>query len=250
MKGLLPRARIKSPICRSLLSLIKTRKQFFKARAILIIRTQSILVMHGYESKNGLLKTKSAFEKHILSLSWDDETELQLQLICQQIDQISYSIKILDKEISNLSKNLLGYENIMSISGIGPLSASIILSTIDGIENFSHPRKLASYFGIVPKVRESNCVSRGRGITKNGSKLARATLVQSARIAIRYSPYLKEYYERIKKRGGSKKAIVACAHKYLTIIYETLRNDWIFEDFSKYQYRVNKDLSAAKLKSK
>ncbi|MCK4628955.1 MAG: hypothetical protein KAT56_08115 [Sedimentisphaerales bacterium] len=43
-----------------------------------------------------------------------------------------------------------------------------------------------------------------------------------------------EYYDRIKKHRGSGKAIIATARKLLGIIYNTLKNDWVFEDFPNF----------------
>ena len=57
--------------------------------------------------------------------------------------------------------------------------------------------------------------------------------MQCALIAQRYSPYLKNYYERKKSRGTGK-AIIARARKFLGIIYRTLRNKWVFADFPNF----------------
>jgi hypothetical protein len=68
-----------------------------------------------------------------------------------------------------------------------------------------------------------------------GNKIARTALVQSTLIAIRYSPYLRRFYDKLKVKKGSGKAIIATSRKMLGIIYLTLKNKWVFEDFSKFQ---------------
>jgi len=73
----------------------------------------------------------------------------------------------------------------------------------------------------------------GRQFLIQAPKLGRTTLVQCAWIAQRYSPYLKNYYERKKSRGTGK-AIIALARKLLGIIYRTLKNRWVFEDFPNF----------------
>ena len=50
----------------------------------------------------------------------------------------------------------------------------------------------------------------------------------------RYSPYLKQCYERIKQRRGGGKAKVALARKLVKIVYDTLKNDWVFADFPSF----------------
>ena len=52
----------------------------------------------------------------------------------------------------------------------------------------------------------------------------------------RYSPNLKNYYERKKSRGTGK-AIIARARKFLGIVYQTLKNKWVFEDFPTSYWR-------------
>ncbi len=63
--------------------------------------------------------------------------------------------------------------------------------------------------------------------------------VQCTLIAIRYSGYLNRYYQRIKERRGFGKAIIATARKLLAIIYDTLKNGWVFDDFAEFKIKQN-----------
>jgi hypothetical protein len=87
---------------------------------------------------------------------------------------------------------------------------------------------------IVPRVSQSNETDNRGRITKRGNRLLRSTLVQCTLVAVRYSPYLKSFYNRIKDRRGTGKAIIATARKLLTIIYDTLKNGWVFSDFTTF----------------
>ena len=121
-------------------------------------------------------------------------------------------------------------------AGVGATleAAAILLAVIGDVADFESEEKLGSYFGIVPRVANSNeTVQHGR-ITKRGSKLGRTTLVQCTLVAKRYSPYLSRFYERVKARKGGGKAIIATARKFLGIIYRTLKNNWVFEDFPNF----------------
>ena len=155
-------------------------------------------------------------------------------MIFVRIESLSCGIKRLDDEIAAPGKEFAGFENLVSIKGIGEKSAALLLAVIGAVEDFPDENKLASYFGIVPRVANSaETVNHGR-ITKRGSRLGRTTLVQCTLVAIRYSPYLKSYYERLKARRGSGKAIIAAARKFLGIIYHTLKNNWVFADFPNF----------------
>ncbi len=63
----------------------------------------------------------------------------------------------------------------------------------------------------------------------------RTTLVQCTLVAVRYSGYLNAFYQRLKAKKGFGKAIIATARKLLKIIYDTLRNGWIFENFAEFK---------------
>jgi hypothetical protein len=69
-----------------------------------------------------------------------------------------------------------------------------------------HP-KLAAYFGIVPRVSNSNETERSARTTNAG--LSSAEPFQCALMAQRYIPYLQTYYEKMKSRRGHGEAIVA-----------------------------------------
>jgi hypothetical protein len=59
--------------------------------------------------------------------------------------------------------------------------------------------------------------------------------VQRALVAKRYSPYLSQFYEPIKSRRGSDKAIIALAKKFLGISYNTLKDGCVFADFLNFE---------------
>ena len=232
-KDMLPEARMKSKEKAQLHSLAGTRDKLVKQRTALINKIHNVLINHGTKYKKESLST----EKHlkiVLSFSWDEIVRVELEVLADQIRSLNKSIKRLDEQISERGKNLKGHENLSSIKGIGERSATVLLSVIDDVNDFADEDKLAAYFGIVPRVSDSNMTVRHGRITKNGSKIGRTTLVQCTLAAKRYSPYLRRYYERIERHRGSGKAIIATARKFLGIIYQTLKNDWIFEDFPNF----------------
>ncbi len=155
-------------------------------------------------------------------------------MLVTQIRSLSVSIKGLDKKLVEIGSRLKGHKNLTSIKGIGERSAAILLSAIGDINDFADEGKLSAYFGIVPRVSNSNETQRSGRITKRGTKIGRTTLVQCTLVAIRYSDYLRRFYEKIKRKKGSGKAIIATARKLLGIIYNTLKNDWVFEDFGNF----------------
>jgi transposase len=95
-----------------------------------------------------------------------------------------------------------------------------------------------SYLGLVPRVDQSNAVVKYGAITKRGNTLGRTAPVQCSLIAIRFSPYLRAFYDKIKTAKGSGKAIIATSRKLLGIVYQTLKNDCFFEDSPAFAIRA------------
>jgi transposase len=158
----------------------------------------------------------------------------ELRVLAGQIRSLNQSITELEGLIEAEGPKLTGHENLMSIKGIGPVSAAVLLSVIGDIRDFSDPGRLAAYLGLVPRVTNSNETERSGHITKQGNKLARTALVQCALIAKRYSSYLQKFYLRIQHRRGGGKANIALARKFLGVIYYTLKNNWVFDDFPNF----------------
>jgi transposase len=232
-KDLLPEVRMKDRTRAQLASLTQTRDTLVKLRTSLKNKVNNILSAHGINLEKEALSSEKKLQE-ILAMRFDPMVRIELEVIVEEIRSLNERIAKLEKTIADEGSKLEGHKNLTSIKGIGPLSGSILLSVIGDINDFGDEGKLAAYFGIVPRVSNSNETERSGRITKRGSKLGRTALVQCALIAQRYSPYLKRYYEHVKARRGTGKAIIALARKLLGIIYRTLKNDWVFKDFPNF----------------
>ena len=131
-------------------------------------------------------------------------------------------------------QKLEGHKNLTSIKGIGKLTGSILLASLAISATSPTKANWPLTSGSCRACRTRTKPSTAGGITKRGTKLGRTALMQCALIAQRYSPYLKTYYEKTKARRGTGKAIIALARKLLGIIYRTLKNNWVFEDFPNF----------------
>ena len=146
---------------------------------------------------------------------------LELKIIIDQIRSLNKSIAELEETIGKQGQKLEGHKNLTSIKGIGGLSGGILLSIIGDVGDFADEGKLAAYFGIVPRVSNSNETEHSRRITKRGTKLGRTTLIQCALIAQRYSPYLK-----LTKSLGRWRRITPAFRKSAVFARHDSRLDW------------------------
>ncbi|OFW26672.1 MAG: hypothetical protein A3H27_14145 [Acidobacteria bacterium RIFCSPLOWO2_02_FULL_59_13] len=232
-EDLLPEVRRKSAQESELAQLARARDQLVKMRTMLKNQVHGLLSSYGVVlEKKRLASRKQRTALHRRPLP--PLADVQRRVLLGQIEALEASIAELERALAEAAPALPGYLNLLSIKGIGSLSAAILLSAIGPIQDFPDPGKLTAYFGLAPRVEQSNQTEHHGRITRRGNQLARTTLVQCALVAKRYSPFLRRFYERIQRRRGTGKAIVATARKLLTIVYYTLKNNWVFSDFAHF----------------
>jgi transposase len=237
-KDMLPETRLKTKPEGELASLVQTRDLLVKQRTRLLNKIHALYNRHGIKLKKEGLASK----KRLMALGGDPFSALEqveLEIVRDQALSLTAALVRIDAEIEGAAKDMDGFEGLTSIKGVGARSAAVFLSGLGNMADFETPDKLAAYVGIVPRVSQSNETDNRGRITKAGNRLVRTTLVQCTLIAVRYSPYLRDYYQRLKERRGSGKAIIATARKLLTIIYNTLKNHWVFDDFTTFSIREN-----------
>ena len=233
-EDLLPEVLMKGKQHAELAGLTQTRDALVKQHTALKNKVNNLLSSRGVNLKKESMASGKGL-RQVLGMKFAPLMEIELEVLVEQIRVINTSVAKLENTIKEEGAKLPGHKNLKSIKGIGDLGATILLSVIGDVNDFASEGKLAAYFGIVPRVSNSNETERSGRITKRGTKLGRTTLVQCALIAKRYSPYLARFYERIKFRCGTGKAIIALAKKFLGIIYNTLKEDWVFVDFPNFE---------------
>lgn len=237
-RDMLPETRLRSAAEAELASLVHTRDVLVKQRTMLINKIHALHTCHGWKLKKESLASRKRLRGMGLSRFTPLE-QVELGALRDQALSLSETLARLDREIEKAASGLKGFEEISSIKGIGPCSAAIQLAGIGNVDDFESADKLAAYFGIVPRVSQSNDTDNRGRTTKRGDKLVRTTLVQCTLIAKRYSGYLNAFFERIKARRGSGKAIIATARKLLSGIYDILKNGSVFEDFPQLKIKEN-----------
>jgi transposase len=158
------------------------------------------------------MKTSSgqdAFSNLIRSFEYHREQILILSR------QIRIRVREYDKELYNLLK---------TISGIGPLTSSALITEIGDINRFPHINQLSSFVGLVPRVKQSGETSYNTGITFRCNEYLRTLLIESSWQAIRLDPALMQYYHHHIVNNKGQKVIVKVARKLLNRIRYVMKN--------------------------
>ena len=201
-KNLLPEVRMKHKDLAQLASLTQTRDTLVKQRSALKNKVNNILSARGLNlAKEVLCSEKKLAE--VLELSFDEIVRTELRLIVEQIRSPDKSIAELEKTIGEESANRKATKSVKHQRNRQDYGRDSTERDRD-VNDFADDGRLASYFGIVPRVSNSNETERSGRIHKRGTKLERTALVQSALIAANYSPYLKRCYEQVEGAAGSR----------------------------------------------
>ncbi|MDF1618818.1 IS110 family transposase [Petrocella sp. FN5] len=170
-----------------------------------------------------LKKKSDSVIESIEGYQMTDSQKYRMHLIRTHLDYITSAINDIDTKLDSL---IAPYENavqlLCTIPGIKRNSAITIISEIGtDMSQFSSSKRLCCWAGLTPGNNESAGKKKSVRITRAGVYLKPA-LVQCAHAAVKStdSPYYKQKYERIMKRRGKKRAIIAIARMILTAIYQ------------------------------
>jgi transposase len=137
----------------------------------------------------------------------------------EQMVSLSRQVRIRIREYDNELYSLL-----KSISGIGPLTSSALMTEIGDINRFPHIDHLSSFVGFIPRVRESGETIHTGGITFRCNAFLRTLLIEASWQAIRMDPALMQYYHKHLVNNKGHKVIIKVARKLLNRIRYVMKN--------------------------
>jgi len=210
-----------------------------------ILRHRSRLVRDATRMKNRihmlLMKNncQSPFSDlfGIQGLSYLKEIDLpdyhrqQLETYLWLYQKLKEQIEPLTKRIHGLAKKNHTAQLLMTIPGIGPITAMFIVAEVDDISRFRSYRNLASYAGLVPSLDASAGKEKKGRITKQGSVYLRTAMVEAAQAVARMKNCrLNIFFRRRIVKSGYQKAIVATAHKMLQFAFYVMKNQTPYQE--------------------
>ena len=176
-----------------------------------------------------------------------NEQKLRMNTIRSHLTYIENSIKYLDDTIDSM---VTPYEPLITlmctIPGIERKSAITVISEIGNeVSLFGSSKRLCSWAGLTPGSNESAGKKKSVRISRAGVYLKPA-LVEIAHSAVRStkSPYYKNKYEKLVKRRGKKRAIIAIARMILTAIYNMLSTGEVWNPCDLFKIDMPDELKA------
>lgn len=111
---------------------------------------------------------------------------------------------------------------LVQLPGLGVLSVMRVLAAIGEISRFPSAKHLVGYAGLGASVHQSGETNHGGRITKEGRSDLRGVMGEAAWVAVEHHPHWKAQFERLRRRIGKQKAIVAIARKLLVVVWHGL----------------------------
>jgi transposase len=141
----------------------------------------------------------------------------------RRLDVAGDELRLVEGELAKRALASEDSRRLMTIPGVDLAVAISLVAAIGDITRFPSPRKLTSYLGLDPNVRQSGAQPARHGrISKKGRAQARGMLIEAAWACAKTPGPLRAFYQRVRARRGAQIAAVACARKLAVLCWQLL----------------------------
>jgi len=189
---------------------------------------KSLLTLYGITYESTSSNWSGRFISWLENLSFHYPSGKQtLSALLSELKYYRHAIAQLTMQIRNLSRqehyrNLVG--SLVSIPGIGMITAMVLLTEIVDINRFRTLDQLSSYVGLIPGEDSSGDKEKHTGLTYRRNAYLRVLLVESSWVAVRKDPALLMSFNKLTKRMTKNRAIIKIARKLLNRIRYVLKS--------------------------
>ena len=222
-----------------------------RARELLAGQRTSLLnALRGHMAEIGVVAAQGAQHaydlKRLAADGFDDNGEIvvpdcvraALRPLIGQIDALDEAIGAIDKELAASVKADETARRLMTIPGIGPVTASAIRATIQDMSAFASGREFSAFLGLTPRQSSSGGKERLGRITKMGDRYLRKLLVVGACATLRHRQGHNDALRRWASATLERKAVrykfkltaVALANKVARIVFALMTRGGQYDD--------------------
>lgn len=225
---LIPAAHAPSKDIRARKRVLRQRLFFVRVQTMLKNRIQALLSQHALTPPAVSDLYGKAGLQWLRSLALPEPDGALLREDLQFLETLRQRIASTEALIHQLATGDDAVRWLESLPGIGAFFSVLIRYEVDDITRFREAKKFASYTGLVPSTYASGQrLVHGR-LTKQGNKWLRWAFIEAVTPAVRWSPFCRRYYDKIKARLGPKEARTATARKLAELAWTvwTERRAW------------------------
>jgi transposase len=158
-----------------------------------------------------------------------------LEDVLAEIETLQAKAEALRTELERLAEHMPDAQRLMSVPGVGVLTATALVAFVGDARRFRSGRDFAAYLGLTPREHSSGNSRRLGSITKRGNGYVRMILIHGARSALRAGKVssepddLRTWALAIERRSGHNVAAVALANKLARVCWRVWRDQRPFE---------------------
>jgi len=228
----LPSVHIPSELSRQRKTLCGTREALVECRTKLLNTVRGWLRSQTARIRSGNADTFARrVREHFAARAVELPNFVQRQLLA--IEQLTAQVIEADKELEQTASADPITSRLMTAPGVGPVTATRFVATLDEVGRFPDAHRVESYTGLTPGENSSSNRVRRTSITKAGSTQLRWALVQAAWAARRFRPHdpMVLWSLEVEKRRGKRVAVVALARKLAGLLYAMWRDGTTYDPY-------------------
>ena len=205
------------------------RRVLLKARAHLVsVRRDTENTVRGLLASLGLRFPKGS-AKLVMRVreALEDHPELvaTIEPLLSAVAALKRESERLDAAVLARAKGDPACRLLMTVPGVGPVTALAYAATVGDAERFAKSRAVGAYVGLTSRRWQSGEMDYSGRISKHGDAMLRSLLYEAANsllTVVRRAHPLKDWARRVRKRTSHKKACVALARKLAVILHRML----------------------------
>jgi transposase len=216
-------------------ALHRVRERLMGARTALVNEVHGLLNEYGIVMPQGVAKFRQiVLEK--LESEQDKLTPLSQEMFWKLLEEFAALEKQLayyQEKLDTLAKTHPECQRLMTIPGIGPLSATALVAAVSDASAFKNGRQFAAWLGLVPRQQSTGGKDRLLGISKRGDSYLRKLLIHGARATMRWvglkTDRRSQWIRQLIERRGKNRTAVAVANKNARIVWALLTSHQAYE---------------------
>ncbi len=216
-------------------SLHRIRSQAVARRTAQTNQIRGLLMEYGLIIPKGIAYVRQQIPL-ILEDAENELTHLFRELLSDLYDEMVHldqRIKILEDKLETLCAHNEDCQRLLSIPGVGMLSATALVSAIGDISVFKSGRELAAWLGLVPRQHSTGGKPTLLGISKRGDPYLRTLLIHGGRtvvrVAIKHQDRRNRWVCKLEERRGKNITAVAVANKNARTAWALLSKKTTYE---------------------
>ena len=146
-------------------------------------------------------------------------------------ETLSTQIAVVDEELKLLADGDERMQQLMTVPGVGPVTAAQFVAAIDRVERFPNAVSVASYLGLIPGEKTTGFRTRRTRLTQAGAPQVRWALGQVAWLLYLRRPRdpMVQWAKQVAEHRGAQVAITALARKLAHVLYALWKHQTVYD---------------------